>query len=395
MRHKTQVLFLFALAFLATGTKALNSSSRRKYALVNHNAPESRRRIFQNIIAFNSLFVANVVTSPTANASTDEGIGVVTDSSVGKAVRKSAIEGARVIDNLDEKWERFSDSLRDKNKCDEKTGRRLFDNGFRKDGTQVGNPVLGALCNPVALAPLDEVLAKSVLDLATDCALRAGAAGGDSKRFQEIINDVETLVKPSFDRTLKNISIEKGEERKRQLYNFQLYSRMRAVQNSISSPSSIRQFQLLWGQAILDMLAPNASRRDYISPFPETKDEFEDYDYDKNLLLDGLGSLKVTLDQMKVGGLLSYFEISIPYDDYGSVVTIAIDDDVSIGAEILLTEQNYSIGGPVQAITRAVMENRAKVLYSMDAFFLDPSTTKQNIYNPTQLLLSLSNLCKI
>ena len=242
MRYKTQVLFLFALAFLATGTKALSSSSRSKYALVNHNAPKSRRRIFQNIIALNSLFVANVVTSPTANASTDEGIGVVTDSSVGEAVRKSAIEGARVIDNLDEKWERFSDSLRDKNKCDEKTGRRLFDNGFRKDGTQVGNPVLGALCNPVALAPLDEVLAKSVLDLATDCALRAGAAGGDSKRFQEIINDVETLVKPSFDRTLKNIPIEKGEERKRQLYNFQLYSRMRAVQNSISSPSSIRHF---------------------------------------------------------------------------------------------------------------------------------------------------------
>ena len=73
-----------------------------------------------------------------------QGVSLITDSSLGKAVRKSTIQGARIIDNLDEEWERYSDSLRDKNKCDENTGRKLFDNGFRRDGvTRIGNPVLG------------------------------------------------------------------------------------------------------------------------------------------------------------------------------------------------------------------------------------------------------------
>ena len=87
-------------------------------------------------------------------------------------------------------------------------------------------------------------------------------------------------------------------------------------------------------------------------------------------------------------GLIGYSEISIPYDDYGSVVTIAIDDYVPIGAEMLLSEQNYSI-----SLARASME-KAGVLYSLDTFYLDPSTTKQNEFNPSQLLLSVSNLRK-
>lgn len=64
-----------------------------------------------------------------------QGIPLVTESSVGQAFRRSAVNGAKALESLDEKWEGFSDSLRDKNKCDEATGRRLYDNGFRKDGT--------------------------------------------------------------------------------------------------------------------------------------------------------------------------------------------------------------------------------------------------------------------
>lgn len=92
--------------------------------------------------------------------------------------------------------------------------------------------------------------------------------------------------------------------------------------------------------------------------------------------------------------MIGYSEITIPYDDYGSVVTIAIDDYVPIDAEMLLAEQNYGIGGPAQALVRAAME-KAGVLYNLDTFYLDPSTTKQNEFNPTQLLLSVSNLRKI
>jgi len=76
---------------------------------------------------------------------------------------------------LDEKWERLSDSLRDQNKCDDNTGRRLFDNGFHKDRTRIGNPVLGGLCKPVPLLPLDLARAYKILDVAEESALSFGA----------------------------------------------------------------------------------------------------------------------------------------------------------------------------------------------------------------------------
>ena len=142
--------------------------------------------------------------------------------------------------------------------------------------------------------------------------------------------------------------------------------------------------------------APNANRSDYFSPFPDKKDEFEDFDYDKGLLLDSLGALKVALDQMKKLGLIGYYEISIPYDDYGSVVTVAIDDYVPINSELLLSEQNQNriVGGPVQAMIRSLMD-RVMIDYdALDSFYIDPYTTKQDEYNPSQLLLSLNGLCK-
>jgi len=363
----------------------------------------SRRSTLKRIFA-NGMLIATTTTTTTAttsdraNAATDEGISAITESSIGNAFRRSAIRGARAIDKIDEKWASFSDSLRDEKKCDEATGRRLYDNGFRKDGTRVGNPVLGALCDPPILAPFDEKFASRIVDLAVSSALVAGAAGGDEATLLRSISNIEELVKPSFDRDINNNSKDE-QDRKRKYYNFKLYSTLRAIGsalNGTTTSGAIIKFQLVWGRALVAMLAPNAGRSDYASPFPEMKDEFEDYDYDKNSLLDGLGTLKVSLDEMKIAGMLSYFEISIPYDDYGSVVTVAVDDDVAIGSEmLLLAENDTNVGGPFHAIIRAVMTDRAKINYGLDAFFIDPSTTKQSVYDPTQLLLSMNNLCKM
>mgnify|MGYP004106979035 FL=1 len=40
---------------------------------------------------------------------------------------------------------------------------------------------------------------------------------------------------------------------------------------------------------------------------------------------------------------------------------------------------------------RSALKN-AQLNFRLDSYFLDPSTTKQSIYNPTQLLVSVSNL---
>lgn len=331
--------------------------------------------------------------SPT-NAATDEGIAAITDSTLGKSVRKSAIQGARVIDRIDESWERFSDSLRDENKCDANTGRRLYDNGFRKDGTRVGNPVLGAMCEPQPLEPLDGVLGENVLDWACQSALQTLGNGNmeeSTVRLQKMVQETQALVQPSFERTIK---LEPDpESRKRMEFNFKMYATMRAISTFLNNPKLIRTFQLTWGQYLASTLAPNASRNDYISPFPEIKDEFEDYDYDKDKLLDALGVLTKSLSQLQKGGVIGHFEISIPYDDYGSVVTVALDDYTPIGAELLLSEQGYGIAGPAQALVRHVLD-KAKIEFGLDTFYIDPTTTKQSEYNPHQLLLSLSNVRK-
>jgi len=109
--------------------------------------------------------------------------------------------------------------------------------------------------------------------------------------------------------------------------------------------------------------------------------------------LDALGKITVTLDQFKTGGLLGFYEISIPFDDYGSVVTVAIDDYSSIGAEILLSDQKM-MEGPMQAMAKFLL-NDVKIKSSLDTFYIDPSTTRQDDYNPTQLLLSLNGLTKM
>jgi len=84
-----------------------------------------------------------------------QGISAVTKSSFGKSVRSAVVGGAQMANTVDLKWERFSDSLRDRSKCDPRTNRRMFDNGTRRDGTKIGNPVLGALCTPVPLRDFD------------------------------------------------------------------------------------------------------------------------------------------------------------------------------------------------------------------------------------------------
>lgn len=364
-----------------------------------------------------------VTTTAISSEQDQQGVSLITDSSFGKAIRKSTIQGARIIDNLDEKWERFSDSLRDQNKCDENTGRRLYDNGFRKDGvTRIGNPVLGALCTPVALNGFNVEFGNRILEYGFNSAVdevtsfassSSSTASSSTKpsivesrvKIQQMIDSVETLVKPSFDRSIAKVDEGRIEEIQRQKYNFAMYTNIKAINDVISSsttglssssPSSFsnmaKEFYVSWGKTLISNLAPNANRNDYTSPFPAMEDEFEDYDYNKNDLLDSLGILNVALKEMQKNGVIGYFEISIPYDDYGSVVTIAVDDDITLGSQLLLREQGVRMNGSyVEALVRSVME-RANIKYSYDSFFIDPSTTKQNEYNPTQLLVSLSNL---
>lgn len=343
-----------------------------------------------------------------------EGISSVTKSALGTSVRSTVVQSAKLVDAVDLKWERFSDSLRDNKKCDPLTNRRLFDNGYRSDGTQRGNPVLGALCEPVPLKDVDTNLIRSVLDDALDTAAYETLGGSTSSTDQSLlkgkVDQMRAKLEPEFARGTTTTS-KPDEAAKRQQYNLEVYARVRAYSEALrenatpksessSKVSYVRQagrkLDLLWGRNLLDQLAgPSDGKYEFRSPFPKPDPDIP-LPYDANKLTNALGAIEKALDVLQDGGLIGHWEISIPEDDYGEVVTIAIDDDVCLGAQILAREDSSSTplaGSPVVAMVRSAIEDRAKIPYTaLDVFFIDPTTTKNELYNPTQLLVSLRNL---
>jgi hypothetical protein len=366
-----------------------------------------------------------------------QGMSAVTQSSLGTSVRSAVVQSAKLVDAVDLKWERFSDSLRDNKKCDPLTNRRLFDNGIRSDGTPRGNPVLGALCEPVALRNVDETLVDRVLGGAlADAAYETigGSGKDDQASLQQLLDQTRIKVKPAFERafdakTKSNNAVEKisteatDEARKRQNYNLEVYVRVRAYGEALTTSTSTTQgspptqqasspapskppskasvarqagkkLDLLWGRNLLDRLAgPATTKYEFLSPFPKPSSDIP-FPYDANQLTNALGAIEVALQKLQDGGLIGHWEISIPEDDYGEVVTIAIDDDVCLGAQILAREeQSVLSGSPVVAMVRSALQDRARIPYTaLDVFFIDPTTTKNELYNPTQLLVSVRNL---
>ena len=222
------------------------------------------------------------------------------------------------------------------------------------------------------------------------------SGGGASKAdaLNKEIQETKELVRPSFERSMQNTKSE--DEMNRGEYKFELYCTLRAITNYLrENKSSIREFQYAWGSEIVSIYASSATKKDFVSPFPTGEEDLDDYDYDKENLLDALGKLTVTLNAFKDAGLLGFYEISIPYDDYGSVVTVAMDDYTSIQTEILLSEQNYDCDGLMQAIIRALFKQAKIKPDSLNTFFMDTYYKDSVNYNPTQLLISLNGLSKM
>ena len=236
------------------------------------------------------------------------------DLGVGDLVRYSVVKGAQFADKADEKWERFSDSLRDKNACDEATGRRLFDNGFRKDGSRIGNPVLGSLCKPQPLLPLSESMADNVVE----CIERAAAATLGLSRDQLRANaeaappfararrlsafEKSLDVAPTFEggnsAGNKNSAEDQVEARRR--YNDRVYRALAVASKAASSRAAAEAFEAAWGKLLLEELARESSSADFRSPFPPP-DLDEERAYDDETLRAALGALSKALGALEIG----------------------------------------------------------------------------------------------
>lgn len=352
-----------------------------------------------------------------------DGIPIVTESQLGLLFREGAVRGAQFADSLDLKWERFSDELRDKKACDPSTGRRVFDNGFNPDGSRRGNPVLGGMCNPVELAPLDRRVADRVMQLGQDATLQVlrgessqslatkvsemesrlaviQAAEDAGKKAREAGNDAtstseqQKVTAPTF--VLPPSPTLSENELQQYFVNRACYTRFRAwgqgVPNGSARKSTAKALEVTWGGLLLDEFSGGQGREAFTSPFP-TPDSVDEQPYDVERMLGLLGALSACLRRFQSAGLIGKWELSVPTDNDFEVITLAVDDDITLGAQYLLREQGAPLAGSaVTALVEAVMD-RAKVVYRLDSYFVDPTTTsRQETYEPTQLLLSFSDL---
>jgi len=256
----------------------------------------------------------------------------------------------------------------------------------------VGNPILGALCKPQPLQPLVPALAATVLactERAASSSLRVSeetlrkealAVGDFSRaRRRSAFNLGDASVTPSFEPPL---SKDDQDAQARFGFNDQAYSTLKAASKfATNGQASNAAFEAAWGKELLEALAVGSSRRDFKSPFPPPDPSDDGRAYDEDKLLDALGALSVFLRTLEAGGLCGRWEISVP-----------ADDDITLPAQFLLREQGSVLNGSaVLAVLRAALD-KAGIGCHMDSYFLDPSTTKQSDYQPTQLLVSLSGL---
>jgi len=331
----------------------------------------------------------------------EQGWAPITKSSLGQSIRYSAVRGARTFDKVDELWARFSDSLRDEKKCDPVTNRRLFDNGFRRDGTRVGDPVLGALCDPVEMRLIRDNISSFILASSLDTFTNIAHSNVKTDDLEQAIQKITNLVRPSFERSQKGVVSNEEDAKKRQSLVLALYVQMRAFSEQVELAPSLNSkerkrlaqtFELTWGEKLVKELAPRADRNDFKSPLPPFQLPESYYPYNTGKLLDALGVVSVGLQSLQNSGIIGFWEILIPPDDNGDVVTIAVDNDTTLPVQILLQEQRKIFRGSlVTAIVASAME-KSQIRCNIDTFFIDPSTTNQEKYNPTQLLLNLSAL---
>ena len=324
----------------------------------------------------------------------NDGIPEVTSSKFGQLFRKKAIQGARVVDRLDEKWGRFSDGLRDEGKCDEETGRRIFDNGFRKDGTRVGNPVLGSLCSPIELKTLNESAVNNILLAAKKIAIEVNPSLTNNS-LNDGIKNVSDRVMSSFQSQLMDRS-KTPDERNRAEFNFKIYCLMRTFQGMGCTNET---FEVRWGDALVKYLLNNDENLPTLEgnrTLLRIGRGLTDDDVSPQLVtsLEALGSC---LDELRKYGIIGRAEINVPESSYGNVIIVAVDDDITIGSQVLLQEQSrtgFHLRGSIVTALCISLIDQTVYTYGIDVFFSDPSSTDQNTFNPNQLLVNISNIEK-
>lgn len=312
----------------------------------------------------------------------------VTQSDLGVDVRRSVVRGAQVIDELDGKWEKFSDRF------------GLGAERNRRDSRPAPRPVVERL-------PLERSLAREVLAAADSAFLSCLPPQKVSKdELVKKVDDMKGLVRKTFftgsTETEANESSVSSVLSSKE-FNFECYAHFRTyndilVKNEVFFSTFRRDFEKAFGERLVDILAPVGAISTTVGsgkPTPEVLRE---------RLVSAFRSSDAIVTALRDKGLVASWDRAPPSDDSvddwveGTAdlqFTIALDGDVTQDCQILLQELGYrlypSFGKlAVTTLLRRCFGGDKGIGVSVEEYYMDTDyNSDPDLFEVKQVLLNV------
>lgn len=306
---------------------------------------------------------------------------VVTQSDLGISVRRSVVKGAQLIDNLDSKWEKFSD--------DNGLGAARFNQQPRPTPKDIPD-----------LTPLNYQVAKSVLLKSDEALLETLVASGiNNIDLASQVKKVDDLVRKSFERS--GLDLNQSEMTATE-FNFYCYTHFKGfcdiiIENKLSFNKL--KFENKIGEKLLPIFAPSA--KELIASIPKQQSKES-----QAKAIDA--SLKI-IDEI-MGNLVSFGfcalaernaieteegRISDWIEDYSNIqLSISLDDDITIKSQLLLQEQGFRI---VPSFGRFMINEALQLCFdgmkqsiNTDEYYMDTGySSDPNLFEVKQVLINV------
>lgn len=310
----------------------------------------------------------------------------VTTSDVGISVRRSVVRGAQTMDQIDKQWELFSDKFG--------LGSARYKQGTRPKAKYIP-----------PLLPLDVPVATQILVICDEVFCEVTKISANN--LQRAIDKTQTLVKPSFQRAgvsfdsvTDQITFETAPQ-----FDFASYVHFRAYSNLlISNEVNFRTFQSLFeekcgkrllGLFQLQLTASNSSQ-------DESGKTIGNSPTLEGIIKQNLQAVQGLTSTLRDKGLVAASEIS-PLDSVQLAdwvedssdlqLTLALDGDAAMKAQILLQEQGYRlVPNYAKFMIRQLLSNQLPKdqTLTMEEYYMDTNyNSDPSLYDAQEVLLNV------
>ena len=299
----------------------------------------------------------------------DELNKIITTSDFGLSVRESVVRGAQVMDKLDGKWEKFSDS---------------FGLGAQR-AKQPGRP------KEKKIPPrndLDISIAREIIQ-ASDL-IFSEITGISKTKLQTKVADMMELVRPSFQRSASQSLA--GEMISAEQFNFISYAHFRTYGDLLLEYKTdfvpFRQsFEQRFGETLFNLLEPNytlprdtgLSKTDMLANRLLALESVEEIMVDKGLVAQ-IDQSAINNDRIKDW---AENEDNISF-------TVALDLDATLGAQLLLEEQGFRLLPCYARFLLLFILRMADQDISIDPYYFDTNyNSDPSLFEVKEILLNV------